>query len=271
MSLSSRGPLPVFDRNLLRTVEFIVPPTEREEWLRSWQAELWHLHHRTSNRRAQTMVVVTDLSIGIIRDACWLRSHSWRRALSGTATLCVGSLLGLSLLSMMFALLLDGSWHVLRPLLLAEFTRSLFAAPLIVFVSFATSARRHIEPRAGRSVYWLKRLAFFSVKILLLLLLAFLLSADVCTPLHATMPASADLLQILCFVIFSIVGLRWAFRDQEERCKHCLQSLQTPARVGRPSHNLLEWNGTELSCKRGHGLLSVPRLRPAGASPASGP
>jgi hypothetical protein len=62
------------------------------------------------------------------------------------------------------------------------------------------------------------------------------------------------------FVLFALIGLRWAVRDQEERCKHCLRSLTTPARVGRPSHNLLEWNGTELSCKHGHGLLNIPEI-----------
>jgi hypothetical protein len=30
--------------------------------------------------------------------------------------------------------------------------------------------------------------------------------------------------------------------------------------VGRPSHNLLEWNGTELLCPDGHGHLSVPEM-----------
>jgi hypothetical protein len=61
-------------------------------------------------------------------------------------------------------------------------------------------------------------------------------------------------------VLLALVGLRWAFRDQEQRCKQCLHALATPARVGRPSHNLLEWNGTELSCRHGHGLLSVPEM-----------
>lgn len=55
-------------------------------------------------------------------------------------------------------------------------------------------------------------------------------------------------------------GLRWTLAEQEQRCKYCLQSLQNPARVGRPSHNLLEWNGTELNCKWGHGLLSIPEI-----------
>jgi hypothetical protein len=36
--------------------------------------------------------------------------------------------------------------------------------------------------------------------------------------------------------------------------------MATPAGVGRPSHNLLEWNGTELTCRHGHGLLSVPEM-----------
>jgi hypothetical protein len=65
---------------------------------------------------------------------------------------------------------------------------------------------------------------------------------------------------MFAFFFFALLGLRWAIGDQEQRCKHCLRSLTTPARVGRPSHNLLEWNGTERSCKHGHGLLSIPEM-----------
>jgi hypothetical protein len=65
---------------------------------------------------------------------------------------------------------------------------------------------------------------------------------------------------LLLFVPLALIGLRWAFADQEQRCKQCLRMLAGPARVGRPSHNLLEWNGTELACKQGHGLLSVPEM-----------
>ena len=74
------------------------------------------------------------------------------------------------------------------------------------------------------------------------------------------MPHAADLLQILFFVLFALFAVRWSFHDQEQRCKHCLCSLATPARVGRPSHNLLEWTGTEQTCKWGHGRLSVPEI-----------
>ena len=38
------------------------------------------------------------------------------------------------------------------------------------------------------------------------------------------------------------------------------RSLASPTPVGRPSHNLLEWSGSELICKQGHGALSVPEM-----------
>ena len=40
----------------------------------------------------------------------------------------------------------------------------------------------------------------------------------------------------------------------------CLRLLTNPARVGQPSRNFLAWNGTELMCSRGHGLLHVPEI-----------
>jgi hypothetical protein len=253
--------LPLFDRNLLNAVERLVPSAEREEWFRTWQAELWHLHHRNRNRRIPSLAVVTDLSIGLTCDALWLRTDSWRRAFSGTAVLCLATLLGLSLVSTLIALVLKGNWHSLSPELREQAHRTLLAAPLVLFVAFATASRRHIEQGAGgRKLYWIKRQLFFVVKMSHVLVLAFLLSVDICQPVHVSFPNTADLLQIFCFVILSLVGLRWALQDQEQRCKQCLRSLATPARVGRPSHNLLEWNGTELNCKEGHGLLSVPEM-----------
>ena len=261
MSRPSLSSLPLFDRSLLRTLEGLVPQADRDEWSRAWQAELWHVHHRGAQTRKRSAVATRDLCVGILRDACWLRSESWRRALSGTAILCLASLLGLSLLSTLFALLLGGSWHTIGSNLGDEGRRSLVALPLVLFVAFATTARRHIEPDfASRRYYRMKRQLFFVAKVAQVLLLAFLLSAEICLPLHASMPGTADLAQLFCFVSFSLLGLRWAFRDQEERCKQCLQSLATPERVGRPSHNLLEWNGTELSCKRGHGSLNIPEI-----------
>jgi hypothetical protein len=36
--------------------------------------------------------------------------------------------------------------------------------------------------------------------------------------------------------------------------------LANPARVGQFSRNFLAWNGTELVCLSGHGLLHVPDI-----------
>jgi hypothetical protein len=251
--------LPWFDRNMLRAVEKIVPATERAEWSRTWRADLWDMHHRA--RRGKNLGITIDLSIGLICDALWLRTDSWGRALNGTPILCLASIAGLCLLSTLFGLALNGSWRAFEHYARGPFERSLFAAVLVVFVSFATASRGYIEQGStSKGIYGLKRQMFFAAKAALVLLLAFMLSADICRPIHTVFPNWADALQLLMFVPFALIGLRWAFGDQERRCKQCLRSLAGPARVGRPSHNLLEWNGTELACKQGHGLLSVPEM-----------
>ena len=252
--------LPRFERNLLTIIRRLVPAQEREEWSRTWQAELWYMHQRSRHRHVSPLTGIADLSIGLTRDALWLRTEDWRLAFSDTAAVCVASLLGLSLLSTLVALALAGSWHSLHLYLRDEFVRSLIAAPHVLFVLLATAPRRHSAQGHPRWPFWIKRYFFFGLKTLEILLLAFLLSVDLCLPLHAAIPLTADLLQLFAFVFFALIGLRWAIGDQEQRCKQCLRSLSTPARVGRPSHNLLEWNGTEQSCKHGHGLLSIPEI-----------
>lgn len=74
------------------------------------------------------------------------------------------------------------------------------------------------------------------------------------------LPFTALILQSLSFVLFGLLGLRWSSLDSALRCQHCLCSLASPARVGRPSWNFLEFNGTELTCKHGHGHLSIPEI-----------
>lgn len=246
--------LPWFDRNLLRAVERIVPADEREEWSRTWRAELWHMHHRG---RKKDFGITVDLSIGLLCDALWLRTDNWRCALSGTPALCLGSLLGMCLLSTLFGLALNGSLRAFAHYARGPFERSLDAALLVVFVSFATASRGYIEQGSTSRV---KRQIFFAAKSALVILLAIVLSADICRPIFSVFPTWAYALQLLIFVPFALIGLRWAFADQEQRCKQCLRLLAGPAKVGRPSHNLLEWNGTELACKQGHGLLSVPEM-----------
>jgi hypothetical protein len=253
MKATLPSPLPGFDRKLLRAVERVVPCGEREEWLRSWHAELWHKRYGKG--------AAADLSIGLIRDAFWLRTDSWRRTFEGTALLCLASLLGLVGIAAAVGRVLNGSWYSLGLYLSGQLQCFLVAAVLVVFVTFATSSFRHGQQgSSNRATSLIRRQLFFAAKTLFLLLLVFLLSGDLCQPMHALWPNTATLTQIFLFVIFALVGQRWNFRDQEQRCKQCLRALATPARVGRPSRNLLEWNGTELVCKQGHGLLSVPEM-----------
>jgi hypothetical protein len=219
------------------------------------------MHQRSRHRHVSPFAGILDLSIGLTRDALWLRTELWSVTFSDTAMLCLASLLGLSLLSALVALALAGSWHSLDLYLRDQFTRSLIAAPHVLFVLLATAPRRHSSRRSiMRWRFWIKRQFFFLLKMVEVLLLSFLVSVDLCVPLHNLFPFTADLLQLFAFVFFALIGLRWAISDQEQRCKQCLRSLATPARVGRPSHNLLEWSGTERSCKQGHGLLSIPEM-----------
>ncbi len=176
-------------------------------------------------------------------------------------TLCIASLIGLSLFSFAFAVLSYGGWRALAVHLGSQAEHCLIAVPIILFVSSAIASFSHVELNSiPHTLRWINHLLFAALKTSLALLLTFLLSVCLSRPLYIPLPHAADLLQILFFVLFALLAVRWCFHDQEQRCKHCLCSLATPARVGRPSHNLLEWTGTEQTCKQGHGRLSVPEI-----------
>jgi len=249
--------LPRFDRALVRAMRLIVPVDDRPEWLRTWHAELWHMRHLKAIHR-------NGLSIGLTRDALWLRTERWRRAYTGTVSLCLAALASLCIAATLIMVFLTGSWLDASRYLGVRLPHFIAGSPLLVLVAYAEftmSSTRHTEHgSAGKFHFWLKRKLFLFAKTALLLLLNFLLSADLFQTLHASFSITSDLLQIFAFVIFSLFSLRWSFLDKQTRCKQCLRALTTPARVGRPSHNLLEWNGTELLCPDGHGHLSVPEM-----------
>ena len=243
------------DEFMLRAGATIVPIACRDEWRRNWHAELWHMHDR--RRRIHNL---PGLSAGLLRDALWLRAESWRRAYSGTALLCLASLAGLCLVAASVGSAASGVASF-RALLAARVIRFLIESPIIIFVTFATSSSRYTDQcTTGKTLCWLRRQLFLAAKIALLLLLAFLLSNDLCLPLLAHVPLTAEILQGFIFSVCSISGLMWAFRDQDQRCKHCLCALSSPAPVGRPSHNLLEWTGTRQVCRFGHGVFSTPEM-----------
>lgn len=255
------SPLPRADRALLRIARTIVPPADRADWLRSWHAELWHRHNpRARVVRSATSRSAADLYPGLVSDAVWLRTEGLRKAFTGTALLCIAFLGGLLFLSALPLLLSLGSMHGLVAFISAHTMLFLSEATLVAFVSFATSSRsiEHTSPEGAFSQ--LRVQLFLASKLSLVLLTAFVLSMDLAQPVHALHPFISELLQPQFFVLMALVGQRWNFRDQDNRCKHCLRTLSTPARVGRPSWNFLDSNGTELLCKDGHGLLSIPEI-----------
>ena len=246
-------PLSLLDSTLLRTATRVVPAAERSDFTRAWRAELWHLHHGPRRRRS-------TLASGILRDALWLCTDATRRTLDGTATLCIATLAFACATALFAAYLLAGNWQQLASQLSPELHRFFIEAPLIVLVTFATISRRRLTHRATGASTYLRRCLFIAFKVVLVLLLAFLSGADLSLPLHPVFPLASELLQTLITVLIAITGLRWAIHDQQERCRHCLTALTCPSRIGRPSHNLLEWNGTEQLCRHGHGRLSLPEM-----------
>ncbi len=251
--------LPESDQRLLRWIGRVVPPGDRADWLRSWEAELWWRRHPVSHEPHRELF--TDLSGGLCRDALWLRLASWERLLRGTAALCLLALAVSCLISFLLAVGLCGGSILLRDRILSQFAHFLFASPLIVFVTCATADKRPEVSKIGNSLRnRLPRVAFLGAKLASLLTLVYLLSLNACSAIALPFPSTCEYLHMLLFVIGSICGLRWAFQDQERRCKTCLRLLNEPHRVGRPSHNLIDRSGNEFACRKGHGLLSVPEL-----------
>jgi hypothetical protein len=237
-------------------MQWLAPAADREDWLRSWQAELWYRAHAPRNRARPAPA----LSFGLIHDALWLRFESWRRALTGTAALCLAALLALVFFAALPMLAsLGGRAFVLY--LDRQLVRFACESLLLIFVSFAIAEGYADRTESRGPTRWLLPTLFYAAKMSLLLAAAFLLSTDLCQPFHALLPFTSELLQNLLFVLFALVGLRWNALDQAQRCKQCLRSLATPARIGRPSHNFLEWTGTGLACLQGHGLLTVPEMQ----------
>jgi hypothetical protein len=140
----------------------------------------------------------------------------------------------------------------------------LFAILLACLALPATTSLPLGEYRASsRKLSWftrIRRWSFLGCKLALLLPIVYFLSLDL-AHLHSGMnPITSEYIQLMSAFSVCLFGLRWSLRDQRERCPVCLGKLTNPARVGQPSRSFLAWNGTELICVNGHGLLHVPEM-----------
>jgi hypothetical protein len=152
---------------------------------------------------------------------------------------------------------------------LAERTREswdlfLFAVVLAFLALPATTSLPLGEYRlSSRKLSWSTRLhrwTFLGGKIALLLPIVYLVSLDLAYTRTTLDTLSSEYIQLVSSFSICLFGLRWTLRDQRQRCPVCLGKLTHPARVGQPSRNFLSWNGTELICVGGHGLLHVPEI-----------
>ena len=103
----------------------------------------------------------------------------------------------------------------------------------------------------------LRRAAFLSVEVLLLLVVVVAGGLDLGHLLSTVVPIHIEP-QILA--TGWLLAARWIIRDRRERCPECLHLLSHPVPMGQASQTFLGWYGTELLCTRGHGLLYVPEL-----------
>jgi len=107
----------------------------------------------------------------------------------------------------------------------------------------------------------LNRWGFLVCKIALLLPIVYFASLDLAYLRVATDRLSSEYIQLVSSFAIGLFGLRWVLRDQRQRCPVCLRRLTHPAHVGEASRSFLAWNGTELICAGGHGLLHIPEIQ----------
>jgi hypothetical protein len=143
---------------------------------------------------------------------------------------------------------------------------SIFLFTLIVAVITlpATTALPLGEyPRLSGRLPWAvsgRRWLFLLSKISLVIPLVCLSSVDVAYGIPSLSSTSTQYVQLGLSYFGFLFAFRWILEDQRKRCPVCLRVLSNPARVGEASRNFLAWNGTELICAGGHGLLHIPEL-----------
>lgn len=116
--------------------------------------------------------------------------------------------------------------------------------------------RHKRTPSSARFRRWM----FLAVKLALILPITYFGSLDVAYSALPLYSPTAEYVQLTVSFFGLLFALRWTLQDQRKRCPVCLRLLTSPARVGQASHNFLAWNGTELICSVGHGLLHIPEL-----------
>jgi hypothetical protein len=117
------------------------------------------------------------------------------------------------------------------------------------------SSGHHTLSLGRRSLIW----GFFVAKITVLLGIVYFASIDFGCSFVQPLSHLAGLMQGASSFALCLLGVSWAFRDQQQRCPVCLSRMAHPVDVGQLSRTFLDWNGTELVCASGHTLLHIPK------------
>lgn len=153
---------------------------------------------------------------------------------------------------------LSGDRLVPLPIFVFTLFLALLSLPAITTLSLGDCADRPARSAWDRTA--LRRWFFLVVKIGFLLPALYFGTVDLAYGMGWRSSTTPEYLQLVLSFTGILFGLRWVLRDQRARCPVCLGPLSCPARVGEPTRNFLAWNGTELICVAGHGLLHVPEL-----------
>ena len=225
---------------ILLAAAWLVPGSEREEWLAEWRSELWYLRRDGGSSTAQ-------FCFGSFRDAWWLRRNRPDAARKSRPWLqspgrCTAVLVALALVACSAAGFISAFQppYYERHFLFGQFF-VLGIALLLLQIGAPFAWTEHPSAPGGRGRWWL----FFGLKAALVLTIVFFGALEL-GPIAA--------------LIGYVAGFRWVLRDQRRRCPVCLHLLTNPVRMGEASHMLLGWYGTELICVKGHGLLHVPEI-----------
>jgi len=246
---------------ILWTGARIVRESDRAEWRAEWQTELWYAMQEDGGGR------LTSYCLGSLRDALWKRRNSGIGRHYGSVLMIAhqpcfpeppdiycphpleSPLRCLSLLGLLALLAISEALFGSRePLSGATLLVSLLPSCAIFgpVVALTSGTALGEYPRHRN---WLRRGCFYIAKItLLLLIVAFGASDLIGSPVEINIALAG-----------AFLAIRWAMMDQRRRCPVCLRILDKPVRMGSGSRILLEWNGTELLCIRGHGVMHLPR------------
>jgi hypothetical protein len=272
--------------SLVRCASLLVPKQQRADWLAEWKGELAYVLRTHARGSWFAWNAPAGFCFGALSDALWIAKHNQRLVTLGNSVLrtplrcmsCLVILAALGWLSSSLSVNLHGIAHPEMYQEAAPSTGSFLLEILIALIILPSTTSLSMGEYPAYRVYGRRKIrwqpqVFLLSKVMLVFLIAYCagmglnhLMESLAVHERWSLVASAirDCLppvQPVGSCLVCLYGMRWTLRDQRQRCPSCLHLLSSPARVGTPSRSFLSWNGTELICRGGHGLLHVPEMQ----------